>query len=74
LRWGNIIFGGLGYNVFNPALVGRAVLQAAFPVAITTWYPAFLPERFTTFSVSTFTFPFMEPEAINLTEFQELLL
>jgi electron transport complex protein RnfD len=59
---GKYIFGGLGYNVFNPALVGRAVLQAAFPVAITTWYPAFLPERFTTFSVSTFTFPFLEPE------------
>ena len=31
---GKFIFGGLGYNVFNPALVGRAVLQAAFPVAI----------------------------------------
>ena len=59
---GKFIFGGLGYNVFNPALVGRAVLQAAFPVAITTWYPAFLPERFTTFSVSTFTFPFLEPK------------
>jgi Na+-translocating ferredoxin:NAD+ oxidoreductase subunit D len=34
---GKMIFGGLGYNVFNPALVGRAFLQAAFPVAITTW-------------------------------------
>ena len=27
---GKFMFGGLGYNVFNPALVGRAVLQAAF--------------------------------------------
>lgn len=34
---GKEIFGGLGYNVFNPALAGRAFLQAAFPVAITTW-------------------------------------
>lgn len=34
---GKEIFGGLGYNIFNPALVGRAFLQAAFPVAITTW-------------------------------------
>jgi electron transport complex protein RnfD len=58
---GKFIFGGLGYNVFNPALVGRAVLQAAFPVAITTWFPSFLPERFINFSSSTFTFPFMEP-------------
>lgn len=34
---GKQIFGGLGYNIFNPALVGRAFLQAAFPVGITTW-------------------------------------
>jgi Na+-translocating ferredoxin:NAD+ oxidoreductase subunit D len=34
---GKAIFGGLGSNVFNPALLGRAFLQAAFPVAITTW-------------------------------------
>ena len=58
---GKFIFGGLGYNVFNPALVGRAVLQAAFPVAITTWYPAFLSDRFSSVSSSTFTFPFMTP-------------
>ena len=40
IGFGKLIFGGLGYNVFNPALLGRAFLQAAFPVAITTW-PAF---------------------------------
>ena len=34
---GKLLFGGLGQNVFNPALVGRAFLQAAFPTAITTW-------------------------------------
>jgi len=34
---GKHIFGGLGYNIFNPALLGRAFLQASFPVAITTW-------------------------------------
>ena len=37
LGFGKLLFGGLGYNIFNPALVGRAFLQAAFPVAITTW-------------------------------------
>jgi electron transport complex protein RnfD len=36
---GKHIFGGLGYNIFNPALVGRAFLQAAFPVLMTTWTP-----------------------------------
>jgi electron transport complex protein RnfD len=30
-------FGGLGANVFNPALVGRAFLLMSFPVAATTW-------------------------------------
>jgi len=30
-------FGGIGFNVFNPALVGRAVLAASFPTAMTAW-------------------------------------
>ena len=34
---GKAIWGGLGKNLFNPALVGRAFLQAAFPVTLTTW-------------------------------------
>lgn len=34
---GKEVFGGLGFNIFNPALVGRAFLQAAFPVQMTTW-------------------------------------
>ncbi len=34
---GKMIFGGLGGNVFNPALVGRAFIQASWPVAITTF-------------------------------------
>ncbi len=59
---GKYIFGGLGYNVFNPALVARAVLQAAFPVAITTWHPSFLANRFSTVSGSILTAPFMKPE------------
>ncbi|MGB0524053.1 MAG: RnfABCDGE type electron transport complex subunit D [Flammeovirgaceae bacterium] len=59
---GKFVFGGLGYNVFNPALVGRAVLQAAFPVAITTWYPAFLENRFSVLPSSLLALPFMEPE------------
>ena len=30
-------FGGLGCNIFNPALVGRAALLVAFPAQMTTW-------------------------------------
>ncbi len=36
---GKQVFGGLGHNIFNPALVGRAFLQTSFPVAMTTWIP-----------------------------------
>ena len=35
--FGKQFFGGLGYNVFNPALLGRAFLMASFPVAMTSW-------------------------------------
>jgi electron transport complex protein RnfD len=31
-------FGGLGANVFNPALIGRAFLMMSFPAAMTTWH------------------------------------
>lgn len=34
---GKQIFGGLGHNIFNPALVGRAFLLIAFPKFMTTW-------------------------------------
>ena len=30
-------FGGLGYNVFNPALVARVFLLISFPAAMTSW-------------------------------------
>ncbi|MBI5659187.1 MAG: RnfABCDGE type electron transport complex subunit D [Nitrosomonadales bacterium] len=30
-------FGGLGQNVFNPAMVGRTVMLISFPVAMTIW-------------------------------------
>ena len=33
---GKQLFGGLGYNVFNPALLARAFLLATFPVAMTS--------------------------------------
>jgi H+/Na+-translocating ferredoxin:NAD+ oxidoreductase subunit D len=58
---GKVLFGGLGYNAFNPALVGRAFVAAAFPAAMTTWIPAFAAERFTTLSASTLTLPFTQP-------------
>ena len=34
-----LTFGGLGQNLFNPALVGRVFLLISFPVAMTNWGP-----------------------------------
>ena len=36
-------FGGLGYNIFNPALAGRAFLSICFPREMTSWV---LPPHF----------------------------
>ncbi|MCU7852478.1 MAG: RnfABCDGE type electron transport complex subunit D [Candidatus Thiodiazotropha sp. (ex Monitilora ramsayi)] len=62
---GKALFGGLGMNAMNPALIGRAFVQAAFPVAITTWTPAFFEGRFTSFVPTTLTPPFLQPPVIG---------
>ena len=71
---GKALFGGLGYNTFNPALVGRAVLQAAFPVAMTTWIPGFMAGRFSSLPSSTLTLPFTEPAVDAITSATPLAL
>lgn len=53
---GKQLFGGLGQNLFNPALVGRAFLQAAFPTALTTWVA---PRGFLDVPSSTWALPLM---------------
>ncbi len=62
---GKALFGGIGFNVFNPALVGRAFLQASFTGSITTWTPAFSPNRFAEFVPSSLALPFCKPGAID---------
>lgn len=59
MGFGKIIYGGLGQNIFNPALVGRAFLQAAFPVAITTWPSR--TEHWWTLQGDNLALPFMSP-------------
>jgi electron transport complex protein RnfD len=34
---GKMVFGGLGANIFNPAMVGRTFLTASFGMLMTTW-------------------------------------
>ena len=59
---GKAVFGGLGQNLFNPALVGRAFLQAAFPTVMTTWtgHAELLQIR-----PSNFAPPFMHADAVT---------
>jgi electron transport complex protein RnfD len=47
---GKMVFGGLGNNIFNPALVARVVLFISFPVQMTHW-----PLPFATDAVSSAT-------------------
>ncbi len=58
---GKAMFGGLGNNPLNPALVGRAVLQAAFPVPMTTWVAALTEDRFSGLASSITTAPLSRP-------------
>ena len=57
---GKIVFGGLGYNIFNPALLARAFLMAAFPSALTTW-PA-MGGSFFQLRGDNFALPLMRPD------------
>lgn len=63
IGFGKLLFGGLGFNIFNPALVGRAFLQAAFPVALTTWPKYGLP--WATLRGDIFALPFMQSRAVD---------
>ena len=58
---GKFLFGGLGSNPFNPALVGRAILQAAFPAAMTHW-PDLSGGQFASLPPSTLALPLTKPE------------
>ena len=45
---GKMSFGGLGNNIFNPALVGRVFLLISFPAQMTTWpVPEVFPMTYT---------------------------
>jgi Na+-translocating ferredoxin:NAD+ oxidoreductase subunit D len=62
IGFGKLLFGGLGYNIFNPALLGRAFLQAAFPVAMTTW-PAADPPTWWRLRGDNLALPFLSAHA-----------
>ncbi len=63
IGFGKLVFGGLGQNIFNPALLGRAFLQSAFPVAMTTW-PIAAP-NWSDLRGDNFAIPLMSPEVVD---------
>lgn len=64
---GKTVFGGIGANAFNPALVGRAFLQAAFPATLTSWRPAGGLGDLTTIPSTLFSVPFLRAEVDGVT-------
>jgi len=64
IGFGKIIFGGLGQNIFNPALLGRAFLQAAFPVALTTW--PVIRENWWALRGDNLALPLMSPREVDV--------
>ncbi|MBW2010145.1 MAG: RnfABCDGE type electron transport complex subunit D [Deltaproteobacteria bacterium] len=46
-----ILMGGIGFNIFNPALIGRAFLMAGYPVAMTSAWV--FPSRVDAISTAT---------------------
>ena len=62
---GKTIWGGLGANLFNPALLGRAFLLGTFPIAMTTWGAAGGPGDFFQLHTSNLAIPFMQAGATD---------
>lgn len=52
---GKQIFGGIGYNPFNPALAARVALLASFPAAMTRWSEWTIPSPVGIDAVTTST-------------------
>jgi electron transport complex protein RnfD len=63
IAFGKLLFGGLGQNIFNPALLGRAFLQAAFPEDLTTWPVA--TESWAQLRGDNFALPLMSGDPVS---------
>lgn len=50
------LYGGLGYNPFNPAMAGYVFLLISYPVAMTNWLPPQVPELLQAHGLTTLSF------------------
>lgn len=72
---GKMSFGGLGNNIFNPALVGRVFLLISFPAQMTTWpVPDVLPMTYTDAQTGATALAFMKGGFGELPSYTNMLL
>lgn len=72
---GKMAFGGLGKNIFNPALVGRVFLLISFPAQMTTWpLPGIFPTDYIDAQTGATTLSMLQHHFGNIPEYTSLLL
>ncbi|MDR3061915.1 MAG: RnfABCDGE type electron transport complex subunit D [Dysgonamonadaceae bacterium] len=72
---GKMSFGGLGNNIFNPALVGRVFLLISFPAQMTTWpEPGFFPVTYADATTGATTLAMMKAHFGVLPSFVSMTL
>ena len=72
---GKLTFGGLGKNVFNPALVGRVFLLISFPAQMTTWpEPGFFPLQYLDATTGATTLNMLEHHFGTIPDYSSLLI
>lgn len=59
-----MVFGGLGQNLFNPAMVGRAFLMVCFPAAMVNWQPTNFMEGVDAMTMATPLYAAAKGEAL----------
>ncbi|MDD2436110.1 MAG: RnfABCDGE type electron transport complex subunit D [Massilibacteroides sp.] len=72
---GKMSFGGLGNNIFNPALVGRVFLLISFPAQMTTWpIPGNLPMTYTDGQTGATVLSLLNEGVKNLPSYTDMFL
>ncbi|MDL2214558.1 RnfABCDGE type electron transport complex subunit D [Dysgonomonas sp. OttesenSCG-928-M03] len=72
---GKMSFGGLGNNIFNPALVGRVFLLISFPAQMTVWPEAgIFPIAYTDASTGATTLTLIKENSEKIFSYTNMLL
>lgn len=72
---GKMSFGGLGNNIFNPALVGRVFLLISFPAQMTTWpVPGTIPMDYVDGQTGATILSLLNEGATELPSYTDMLL